>query len=86
MPARDALVANAEQRLAEQAFELAHEGEAFDKGYFEREILPALRAATTTAIARATGTSTSSASQWKRGLRTPHPRLWEALRSLGAVQ
>jgi hypothetical protein len=78
--------ANAEQRLAEQAFELTHDGEVFDRTRFVSEVLPGLQAVSTTAIARATGTSTSSASQWKRGLRTPHPRLWGALRALGSPE
>lgn len=84
-PARRS-AANSEQRLAEQALELAHEGEVFDKAYYEREILPRLQSVSTSAIAKATGASTSSGSKWKGGLRTPHPRSWEALRSLGSPQ
>jgi CRISPR-associated endonuclease Cas1 len=74
--------ANAEQRLAEQAFELAHDGESFDRTRFVAEVLPGLQSVTTTAIARATGMSTSSASKVKRGLRVPHPRWWRVLAEL----
>jgi CRISPR-associated endonuclease Cas1 len=71
--------ANAEQRLAEQTFELAHEGEAFDRARFLAEVLPRLQSVSTTTIAKATGMSTSSASKVKRGLRVPHPRWWGVL-------
>jgi CRISPR associated protein Cas1 len=89
--AHDALAAerrratNAEQRLAEQAFELAHEDETFDRNRFVAEIRPVLQSVSTVAIAKATGASTSSASKWKRGLRVPHPSRWEALRGLAAT-
>lgn len=78
--------ANAEQRLAEQAYELAHEGESFERAWYLAEVFPKLLDVSTVAIAKATGVSSSSASKWKRGLRMPHPRLWEALRSLGSPQ
>jgi hypothetical protein len=74
--------ANGDQRLAEQAFELAHEGETFDREWYLREVLPGLRLVSTVTIARTCGMSTSSASKIRRGLRVPHPRYWEALRDL----
>jgi hypothetical protein len=65
-----------------RTFELAHEGETFDREWYPREVLPGLASISTTAIARATGMSTSSASKIRAGKRVPHPMWWEALDSL----
>jgi len=74
--------ANQAQRLAEQRWELEHEGDVRDREWYLREVLPSLADLSTTAIARATGMSTSSASKVRAGKRVPHPRWWEALRRL----
>jgi hypothetical protein len=76
--------ANAEQRLAEQVFEMAHDGETFDRELYVQEILPHLSGLSTTAIAAATSMSTSAASSIRAGNRVPHPRHWAALRELVA--
>jgi len=77
--------ANGDQRLAEQSFELAHEGEAFDREWYLREVLPGLAAHSTVEIAGATGMSTSSASKIRKG-RVPHPRFWQALQGMASPQ
>jgi CRISPR-associated endonuclease Cas1 len=77
-PARQS-VANSSQRLAEQRWELEHEGEVPDREWYLREVLPGLAGVTTTVIAKATGMSTSSASKIRAGKRVPHPRWWGAL-------
>lgn len=74
--------ANAEHRLAQQRWELEHEGETFERDRFVTEILPGLRGVSLTAIAKATGMSTSAASKIRAGKRVPHPRRWEALARL----
>jgi hypothetical protein len=74
--------ANAEHMLAQQRWELEHEGEAFDREWYLAELLPGLSAVTLTTIARATGMSTSAASKIRSGKRVPHPKHWEALRVL----
>jgi len=71
--------ANSSQRLAEQRWELEHEGEVRNREWYLREVLPGLAGISTTAIARATGMSTSSASKIRAGKRVPHPRWWNAL-------
>ncbi len=75
--------ANSEQRLAEQRWELEHEGEVPDREWYLREVLPGLTGLSTVSIARATGMSTSSASKVRAGKRVPHPRWWSTLRALG---
>jgi CRISPR-associated endonuclease Cas1 len=74
--------ANSVQRLAEQSWELEHEGDAPDREWYLREVSPGLARLSTTAIAKATGMSTSSASKVRSGKRVPHPRWWEALAAL----
>jgi len=49
---------------------------------FRHEILPRLREVPLSRIAKATGVSRSFASFIRRGLRTPHPRHFEVLRTL----
>jgi len=65
-----------------QRWELAHEGETFDREWYLAEVLPGLRGMTATTIAKATGMSTSSASKVRAAKRVPHPRHWEARNSL----
>jgi hypothetical protein len=74
--------ANSAQRLAEQSWELEHEGEMPDREWYLREVLPGLANLSTTAIAKVTGMSTSSASKIRAGKRVPHPRWWRRLHQL----
>jgi CRISPR-associated protein Cas1 len=74
--------ANSRHRLEEQIWELAHDGEAHDRERYLREVLPGLAGVSLTAIARATGMSTSAASKIRSGKRVPHPRWWTALSEL----
>jgi len=66
----------------EQSWELEHEGEVPDREWYLREVLPGLAGVTTTAIADATGMSTSSASKIRAGKQVPHPRWWRILSRL----
>lgn len=50
---------------------------------FRQDVLPLLAEATVGALAKATSLSKTYCSFIKRGLRTPHPRHWEALRAAG---
>ena len=67
-----------EQRRAELAWEHLHT-EPIDRARFGSEIMPRLRGLSATALARATGMSTSYWAAIKRGERVPHPRWWEHL-------
>jgi hypothetical protein len=77
--------ANSAQRLAEQRWEIEHEGKVPDREWYLRELLPGLAGVSTTAIAKATGMSTSSASKIRAGKRVPHPRWWAGLASIGGA-
>jgi CRISPR-associated endonuclease Cas1 len=52
-----------------------------DRQMYLREILPHLAGVPLWRITGATGMSRQMASQYRRGLRIPHPRLWEGLRA-----
>jgi CRISPR-associated endonuclease Cas1 len=54
-----------------------------DPGFFEREILPAIRQVPLRELMRATGLSLPYVSQIRRGEKVPHPRHWPALREAG---
>jgi hypothetical protein len=54
----------------------------FDPDAWKRQIFPRLGDVPLKAIAGATGMSVQTASQIRRGVRTPHPRHWAALRAL----
>jgi CRISPR/Cas system-associated endonuclease Cas1 len=56
-----------------------------DPATFAAEILPALRAVPATRIARATGLSLAYAAAIKRGEIVAHPRWWQTIRELSAV-
>src|ERR1035438_8306402 len=71
-----------EMRAARAVWETDHKGQFHDPAWFEREVLPGLQVVSLTQIAKATGMSTSSASQVRSGKRVPHPRHWEALMGL----
>ena len=51
----------------------------YDPELFRREILPRLRTVPLAEIMEATGCSKASASDYRRGKRTPHVSSWEAL-------
>ena len=51
---------------------------------FEQEILPLIRELPLSNLVRATGLTHGYLSQVRRGLRTPHPRHWPALRHASA--
>ena len=75
---------NAEVRLTEQQWEMTNSDKAFDRERFLREVAPNLASVTLTTIAKATGMSTSAASQVRSGKRVPHPRHWAALEEIAA--
>ncbi len=57
-------------------------GQLPDRDVFVREILPDLQGLSLRAMAKATGLSSGYCSMVRRGLCVPHPRHWEALRSV----
>jgi hypothetical protein len=73
--------ANRRQRVAEIDYEAQHDS-ADELERYHIEIQPRLVRISLVAIARACGVSTSAASKWRRGDRTPHPRHWAALAEL----
>jgi hypothetical protein len=77
--------ANAKHRLAQQQWEMEHEGEMFDREWYLREVLPGLKGVSLTVIANTTGMSTSTASKVRAGRRLPHPRWWGRLSALGLL-
>ncbi|MGB3306369.1 MAG: CRISPR-associated endonuclease Cas1 [Thermomicrobiales bacterium] len=58
------------------------EGVHADPEVFRREILPAIQGVSLTELARVTGLSVQYCGLIRRGLKMPHPRHWESLRSL----
>ncbi len=68
---------------ADKAWEKAHAGERPDPEGF-RAILPGLAGVPLRKIAAATGLSLAHCGQVRRGLKTPHPRHWDALRAIAA--
>jgi hypothetical protein len=72
--------ANSKQMLAVRAWDREHERP--DPEIFKREILPAIQDIPLRNLTTATGLSVQHCGDIRRGLRVPHPRHWEALRSL----
>lgn len=71
--------ANVRQREEQRRWvATGHESE-LDVSWYEREILPRLAPLSLPTIAKATGASTTAASQWRTGRRVPHRRHWTAL-------
>jgi hypothetical protein len=64
----------------------ANPGTVYDTELFRREILPRLGTVPLTEIAGAAGYSKASASDIRRGKRTPHVSTWGALASLVGVE
>ncbi len=67
-------------RSANRAWD-RHHGPA-DQQVYKREILPRLANVTLRQLGAATGLSKTTCSQIRRGLKVPHPRHWEELRTL----
>jgi len=70
------------RRAADAQWERAHPGFVADPDAFRREVLPAIQAISLSRIARATGLSVTHAASIRRGRVIPHPRHWDALRSV----
>jgi CRISPR-associated endonuclease Cas1 len=83
--------ANSRQREEERRWKAhrdranADSVELQDHHWYESEIQPRLGVFSLPAIARSTGSSTTSASQWRAGKRVPHKRHWKALAELVGV-
>jgi hypothetical protein len=60
----------------------ANPGTVYDPELFRREILPRLGAVPLAEIMEAAGCSKASASDYRRGRRTPHVSTWRALAEL----
>jgi hypothetical protein len=73
-----------QSRRRREEWEREHD-ERPDPEIFELTILPRLKAVSTDSMAQATGLSKSYCRMIKRGVYTPHPRHWDALRDLSAV-
>jgi hypothetical protein len=76
---------NRRRQLARLAWESDHGGESPDVEWYSRQIAPRLASLSLTEIAGALGVSTSSASKFRRALRVPATRHWEALAQLVVV-
>jgi transcriptional regulator with XRE-family HTH domain len=63
----------------------ANPGAVFDPELFRREILPKLATVKVSEIAEAAGCSKASASDIRRGRRTPHVSTWTALAELAGI-
>ncbi len=79
-------IASRKRQLAE--WEAAHPGVAYNRELFRREILPRLAGVRLAQIMAAAGCSKASASDIRRGKRTPHVSTWASLGELagGEVQ
>jgi hypothetical protein len=74
--------ANARQRAAQRQWS-AQAHEVLPKvTWYQTEIQPRLATLSLPAIAKATGASTTAASQWRAGRAVPHARRWPALAAL----
>jgi hypothetical protein len=79
---RGAAIAVRKRVLAE--WDRANPGVADDRGMFRRDIWPGLPTIPLAEIARAAGCSKASASDIRRGKRTPHVSTWDSLAALAA--
>jgi CRISPR-associated protein Cas1 len=61
-------------------------GERPDRGVFAREVLPGLRSVPVPVMVAATGLSAHYCSMIRLGKRVPHPRHWDALRSVAQTE
>jgi len=76
-------VAIAARKRSLANWDRANLGAVYDPELFRREILPRLGAMKLAEIAAAAGCSKASASDIRRGKRTPHVSTWSALASVG---
>jgi len=72
---------NAQHMKTTVQWERVHQADA-DPNYFKQKVLPRLQGVPLLTIMRAIGLSLDYCSKIRRGLRVPHPRHWEALRSI----
>jgi len=77
-------IASRKRQLAE--WDRAHPDVAYDPELFRREILPRLASVGLAEIIAAAGCSKASASDIRRGKRTPHVSTWSALARLAGVE
>jgi hypothetical protein len=77
---------NRRRQLARLSWEADHGGESPDVDWYSEQIAPRLTGLSLTEIAGALGVSTSSASKFRRGLRVPASRHWEALAQFVGVE
>ncbi len=80
---RAAAISARKRALAE--WEKANPGVRYDSELFRREILPRLAKVKLAEIMEATGCSKASASDYRRGKRTPHVSSWKALADLVGI-
>jgi CRISPR-associated protein Cas1 len=81
---RGAAIAARKRVLSE--WDKANPGVVYDPELFRQEILPRLRTVPLAEIIEAAGCSKASASDYRRGKRTPHVSTWPALAKLLGVQ
>jgi CRISP-associated protein Cas1 len=79
-------IANRKDQLARLAWDAEHAEDTHDPGWYLANVLPGLAGVTLTAIANATGMSTSNAAKVRSGKRVPHPRHWAVLTELADGQ
>ena len=72
----------AARKRALTEWDRANPDTVYDPELFRREILPGLRTVPLTEIMEAAGCSKASASDYRRGKRTPHGSTWKALAEL----
>jgi CRISPR-associated endonuclease Cas1 len=75
-----------QRRREEAAWDKAHPDVEVDEEVFRSEILPGLQGLPLSTLVAATGLSQQYCSLIRRGLKVPHPRHWESLRTLGRNQ
>jgi CRISPR-associated endonuclease Cas1 len=68
------------QQRERREWEAANPGASADPETFRREILPGTQGVPLSELAQATGLSLMYVSQIRRGIKTPHPKHWGALR------
>ena len=76
----------AARKRALSAWDKANPGALYDPDLFRRDILPRLVGVKLSVIAEAAGCSKASASDVRRGKRTPHVSTWAALAQLAEVE
>jgi CRISPR-associated endonuclease Cas1 len=81
---RGAAIAARKRALTE--WDKANPGVVYDSELFRREILPRLRTVPLAEIMEAAGCCKASASDYRRGKRTPHVSTWGALAELARVE